>query len=298
MIKTDQRANMIGSVWMIASMAAFAVEDSLLKIASKTVPLGQILLIFGFGGACVFAALALSRNESLFSADVLALPMRLRVVFEIIGRLFFILAVTLTPLSSSTAILQATPIVVVAGAAILFGEKVGWRRWLAIAIGLTGVLIVIQPGTDSFSTLSILAVVGMFGLAGRDLTSRAAPLSLSSLVLGFYGFMSVIAAGGLYALWDGRSFVMPSFVTSVYLLATIFFGVIAYNALMMAMRTGEVSAVTPFRYTRLLFGVALGVFVFDEQFDLSMAIGGALIVLSGLFIMWRSKAVTVTSPAD
>ena len=120
-------------------MAAFAVEDALIKLASATMPVGQILVIFGMGGALVFACVAVARREHLFSVDVVSKPMRIRVVFEIMGRLFYVLAIALTPLSSSTVILQATPIVVVAGAALFFGERVGWRRWLAIALGLIGV---------------------------------------------------------------------------------------------------------------------------------------------------------------
>ncbi len=272
-------------------MAAFAFEDALLKLTSVQLPLGQILIIFGLGGVVFFAAVSFIRDEPLYTPDVISQPMRWRVLFEVIGRLFFILAITLTPLSSATAILQATPIVVVAGAALFFGEKVGWRRWAAIVIGLIGVLFIIRPGTASFSPLSMLAVIGVFGLAGRDLASRAAPANLSFLLLGLYGFMSVIVAGILYAVFDASAFVWPTLTTSLYLSGTIAFGVIAYTALMVAMRTGEVSSVTPFRYSRLLFGIMLGVLLFNEQLDLPMLVGCLMIVLAGLFILWRSKPV-------
>ena len=220
--------------------------------------------------------------------------MRIRVFFEIIGRLFYILAFTLTPLSSATVILQAAPLVVVACAAMLFGETVGWRRWTAILIGLLGVVVIIRPGTDSFSMLSLLAVMGMLGLAGRDLASRAAPASLGTAILGLYGFMSVIVAGAAYALWAQTPFERLDLSTTLTLIGAILAGVAAYGSLMKAMRTGEVSAVTPFRYSRLVFGIALGVFVFGEQLDGSMIIGCALIVLSGLFILWRGQKSPAT----
>ncbi len=265
-------------------MAAFAVEDALVKAVSATLPIGQILILFGLGGAMVFAGVAYAKSESLFTAGVVSRPMRLRFLFEIIGRLFYFLAVALTPLSSATVILQATPIVVVAGASIFFSERVGWVRWVAIFIGLIGVITVINPTAASFSALSILAVIGMFGLAGRDLASRAAPASLSTSVLGFYGFLSVAVAGVLFSLWDAKGFFKPDVQTLVFLLSAIIAGVIAYSALMLAMRTGEVSAVTPFRYSRLLFGIALGVLFFDERLTTSMILGSALIVVAGLFI--------------
>ena len=287
--KNIERSNVIGSLWMVASMAAFAIEDSLFKAAAVTVPVGQMLMLFGVGGAIIFACLALWNKEPLYHADVLSPPMRIRMCFEITGRLFYVLAVAITPLSSATAILQATPIVVVAGAAVFFGERVGWMRWAAIVVGLIGVMIVLRPGTDAFSPLSILAVIGMLGLAGRDLASRAAPKTLSTVLLGLYGFLTVIAAGGIFALWQGRSFVWPEGQAAAFILGAICIGVFAYTALMKAMRTGEVSVVTPFRYTRLVFGVGLGVLVFGERLDGATIVGCLLIVATGLFIIWRGK---------
>ena len=86
-------------------------------------------------------------------------------------------------------------------------------------------------------------------------------------------------------------FAMPDGKTSLFLLGAIVAGVAAYSCLMKAMRTGEVSAVTPFRYTRLLFGIALGIAWFGEQLSLAMMIGSGLIVVSGLFILWRGRQV-------
>ena len=275
---------------MIASMALFAIEDAFVKAAAQILPVGQILVIFGLGGAAVFAASAICNKDALFVLDVVSRPMRIRVVFEISGRLFYVLAITLTPLSAATVILQATPLVVVAGAAIVFGEKVGWRRWVAILVGLCGVIVIIQPGTDSFSALSILAVIGMIGFAGRDLASRAAPLTLSTSALGFYGFLAVVVAGALVAIWQGTPFESPDSETTLNLGGAIMAGVAAYACLMRAMRIGEVSAVTPFRYTRLLFGIILGVVVFDETLSSTMVLGAGLIAFSGLFILWRGKA--------
>lgn len=289
-IATDRRANLVGSLWMVAAMAAFAVEDTFIKAMGQSLPPSQILIMFGLGGALLFALLALVRGQALATADVLSPPMRIRMGFEIVGRLFYTLAIVLTPLSATTVILQAAPLVVVAGAALFFGEQVGWRRWLAIAIGLAGVLVILQPGTAGFSALSILAVIGMLGFAGRDLASRAAPASLSAPVLGFYGFAGIIVAGALYALWERATFVWPDGGAWLALAGAVLAGVAAYGSLMKAMRTGEVSAVTPFRYTRLLFGVGFGVVLFGEPLTLQMGIGGVLIVLSGLFILWRGKA--------
>lgn len=283
------RENLIGSLWMIAAMAGFALEDAAIKAAAQGLPVAQVLVLFGLGGMVVFGLWALWQGDVIFTRDVLSKPMRIRVVFEISGRLFYVLALALTPLSSATAILQATPLVVVLGAALFFGEQVGWRRWSAIFVGLIGVLLILKPTPESFSPLSIFAVLGMLGFAGRDLASRAAPKSLSTTVLGVFGFAAIIAAGALYALWEQRGFVSMSIQQTLMMMAAVGFGVLAYSALMRAMRTGDVASVTPFRYTRLLFGLGLGVVLFGESLDRQTMVGCAIVVASGLFIMWRGK---------
>ncbi len=274
---------------MITSMAFFAVEDSLIKFVTSTIPIGQILIMFGLGGALIFLLVAHFKNEKIMLRDMLLLPMYVRALFEIIGRLFYVLAISLIPLSTATVIIQATPIVVVAGAAIIFGEKVGWRRWTAILLGLFGVIVIIQPTAESFSFLSILALIGMIGFAGRDLASRAAPENLSVFILGLHGFIALAFSGLIYTIWDDANFVMIDIDTIGYMVGAVVFGVAAYSCLMKAMRTGEVSAVTPFRYTRLIFGVSLGVFFFNESLNYSTVIGTVLIVISGLFILSRNK---------
>ena len=285
----SRKADLTGSLFMILAMALFAVEDAFIKTAARSLPVGQVLILFGLGGAAVFAVLTARARQPLFVPDVLSRPMRIRVVFEVTGRLFYTLAIAMIPLSAATVILQATPLVVVAGAALLFGEHVGWRRWTAILIGLLGVAVIIKPGTDSFSVLSLLAVLGMIGFAGRDLASRAAPPTVGTLRLGFYGFCAVVIAGAIYSLWDGNAFLAPDRTAGLSLACAALTGAAAYASLMKAMRSGDVSAVTPFRYTRLLFGIAMGVVLFGERPDLATAIGSGLIVLSGLFIMWRGK---------
>jgi len=269
---------------MTLAMALFALEDALVKRAAESMPSGQMILSFGLGGALVFLWAVIARGEPVFAA-VGSSVMRLRMVLEILGRMFYFLALALTPLSSTTAILQATPLVVVAGAAIFFGERVAIARWIAIGIGLFGVLIILQPSGEQFSPLSFLAVLGMMGFAGRDLASRAAPMSLSTFVLGFYGFVAVMISGLLVSVWSREAYVIPETVASVALIAGIAVGVCAYIALMQAMRTGEVSVVTPFRYSRLIFGVSLGYFVFAEPLSSSFWFGSFVVVAAGLSLM-------------
>jgi drug/metabolite transporter (DMT)-like permease len=289
-LSPDQaRANLVGSLWMVAAMAGFAVEDMFLKSAAQSLPVGQVMVMFGLGGAILFWITARLRRETILAPQAFGRTMMIRNGFEVVGRLFYTLAIALTPLSATTAILQATPIVVVAGAALFFGETVGWRRWTAIIVGLVGVLVILRPGAESFDALSILAVLGMLGFAGRDLATRAAPPALGTSALGVFGFSAIVLAGIAFSIWDGSPWRMPDARVWAVVALAVAFGVGAYSSLTRAMSTGEVSAVTPFRYSRLIFGIGFGIVIFGERPDVATYAGSAIVVLSGLYILSRSR---------
>lgn len=277
--------NQRGAVFMVASMAGFAVEDVFVKAAAETLPLGQVLLTIGLAGMLVFLTMAARQGEPLFPPAFRSRAMLVRSAFEVTGRLFYGLAITLTALSTTSAILQATPLVVVAGAALVFGERVGWQRWAAVIVGFLGVMVILRPGSD-FSTLSLLAVVGLLGFAGRDLATRAAPKGLSNRQLGALGFAMLAIAGMiLLAINGGARF--PDAPTLGLLAGGAVFGVLGYHALTFAMRTGQVGAVTPFRYTRLIFAMILAMALFSEVPDPTTWFGAALVVGSGIFALTR-----------
>jgi drug/metabolite transporter (DMT)-like permease len=277
--------NQRGAAYMTVSMAGFAVEDVFVKAAAQTLPLGQVLLTIGLAGMLVFAAMAARQGEALLPPAFLSRAMLIRCGFEITGRLFYGLAITLTALSTTSAILQATPLVVVAGAALVFGEKVSLQRWLAVLVGFAGVLVILRPGSD-FSTLSLLAVIGLLGFAGRDLATRAAPKGLSNRQLGALGFAMLATAGAILLAVSGGAQV-PSGLVLAHLAGGTVFGMLGYHALTYAMRTGDVSAVTPFRYTRLIFAMVLAMALFGERPDLATWIGSGLVVGSGIFALTR-----------
>jgi len=205
--------------------------------------------------------------------------------FELIGRLFYSLSLVLLPISLVTLVLQATPIFVVAGAALIFRETVGVFRWIAIFSGLLGVILIIEPASDGFSPYVLFAVLGMLGFAGRDLGSRAASPKLSYHHLGFYGFIAVMSAGIIFSVWANTTYVSCNIQMLTYILFLILIGCFSYFALMKAMRRGDVSFVTPFRYTRILFGVGAGVLLFDETVTAGLILGSVIIIGSGLFLL-------------
>ena len=285
----EMSGNTLGAVLMVASMAGFALEDMALKAVARHLPVGQILVIFGAGGMVVFAALARLRGEALLPRAALHPAVAARAVSEVAGRLGYTLAIALSPLSTASAILQATPLVVTLGAALWFGEAVGWRRWLAIVLGFAGVLIVLRPWGAGFNAASVFAVIGMLGFAGRDLATRAAPRGLSNAVLGVYGFAMLIPSGAFLLAVQAGEWASPTPADWARLGLATGVGVAAYLALTAAMRMGEVGVIAPFRYTRLVFALILGAAVFGERPDALMLLGAGLIVAPGLVTLARAR---------
>lgn len=274
---------------MIFAMAGFAVEDACIKLLSNMgVPPGMILTVLAALGGCVFLGIAKAQGAVFFSPIFWTAPVLLRNFGEAIGTLGFMTAIALSDISTASAILQATPLAVTMGAALFLGEPVGWRRWMAIIVGFIGVLIIIRPGMSGFDPLSLLAVLGVIGLSIRDVATRALPSEASSTMLSTYSFWILVPLG------IGQMYVMQTpavLPTAAYgpMLFAVAIGVIAYYALIVAMRIGQTAVVTPFRYTRLIFALGFGVFFFGERPDPLTYLGAAIIIGSGLYTFWREN---------
>ncbi len=280
--------NFRGILLMVASMAGFALADMFIKGVTHAVPVGLVLLVLGIGGTVIFSLLALARGESPFGRDLFSPLIMLRNLGEILGTFGFVTAIALTPLASASAIIQAMPLAVTLGAALFMGEPVGWRRWSAIMIGFAGVLMVIRPGLEGFQPASLFAVLAVIGLSLRDLTTRAAPATISPLRLSVYGFATLIPSSLVLLAFDPIT-QAPTLAQWGALLSALALDAAGYFALTLAMRMGDVAVVTPFRYSRLLFAIAIGMVVFAEQPDFWTITGSAVIVGSGLYTLMRQR---------
>ncbi|MBU2981735.1 DMT family transporter [Lentibacter algarum] len=272
-------------------MAGFALEDVFFKSATQTAQVGPSLITFGALGLLLFAGYSLLRQEAVFHSAVFHRSQLIRSAFELMGRLFYGLALAYAPLASTSAILQATPIVVTIGAVFVFGEVVGWRRWAAMFVGLVGVLIILRPGIGGFELTSLFAVLGMLGFAGRDLATRASPASMTMAQLGTLGFSVLVLAGAILTILEGVPPALPAGVPLLKLIAAALVGVFAYSALNAAMRVGDVGFVAPFRYTRLVFALILAVTLFGERPDGFVLLGAVVIVAAGLYSFLRDRAL-------
>ena len=277
---------------MIAAMAGFALEDMFIKSVAARLPAGQILIILGLGGGVIFALWARAQGHSVFTRTFLAPTILLRNIGEAIGTMGFVLAITLTPLAEASAILQATPLAVTLGAALFLQEAVGWRRWAAILVGFCGVLLIIRPGLEGFEPASLFAVQGVIGLAIRDIATRVVPKDIPTAQLSAYGFVTVVPVGFAMLAFQHPP-AMPDAWEATQLALGLIIGVLGYYAITAAMRIGDVAVVTPFRYTRLIFALIIGYFVFAETPDQTTLIGAAIIISSGLYTLYRERQAAV-----
>ncbi|MFD1341372.1 DMT family transporter [Litorisediminicola beolgyonensis] len=280
--------NLRGILLMVVAMGAFAIEDTFIKTLAPAVPVGQILLIIGVVSGGSFAAYAHLRGARLLGPALWSKPVLWRTLCEIVGTISFMTAITTIPLATASAIAQAMPLVITLGAALFFGEEVGWRRWSAIGVGLAGVLIILRPGTAEFDPNTLWAVVAVFALAARDLCVRAVPAEIGHLQVAAYGLLSAIPSGLLLMPFTGGP-VAQNATQTLLLAGAVVAGGLAYYALTSASRTGQVSVVTPFRFSRILFALILGAVFFGERPDLWTLLGATLIVGSGIFTLLRER---------
>lgn len=291
--------NTRGAVLMVAAMLAFAIEDMFIKkLAEAGVPLGQIILYLGLGGGLAFALVVRARGEVLVSRALLKRNVMLRNAGEIVGTLGFVAAITLTPISSASAIFQANPLAVTLGAALFLGAPVGWRRWTAIGVGFAGVLLIVRPGAADFDPASIFAVIAVFGLATRDLATRTVGPEVSSMQLSAWGFAMLVPAG-LFMFWlTGAAPIVFLPWHWAYISAALLCALIGYYAIVAATRIGEIAFVTSFRYSRLVFALIIGAIFFGERPDLMTLAGAALIVGSGLYTLLRERRLNRAARND
>ncbi|MEM8539180.1 MAG: DMT family transporter [Pseudomonadota bacterium] len=287
--------NLRGAAFMVLAMFCFAVEDALIKGLSDSIPAGQVLSLICFGGLLAFIAWSVLRGQAVWHRDYLDTRVILRSLCEVVGSCFFVSALALIPLTTASAVIQATPLVVAMGAAVFLGQAVGWRRWLAIAAGFVGVLIIIRPGLDGFVPATLLAVGGMLGLAARDLITRSLQVDLTGVQLGIHAFAFVAPAAWTLVIALGQTPVMPDQNAWMTLLGGVIIGMLAYLAIVTATRSGNAGIISSFRYSRMIFALIIGYFAFAEIPDTATLIGATIVIASGIYTLWREARLARSS---
>lgn len=274
---------------MITAMGCLTLADLLIKIASQTLPIGQVMIFYGVGSIIVFWSLMGIKGEPIRLSPLTNPAVLLRNIGDLIAINGMCLALVYVPISTVGAVIQTVPIMVTVAAALFLGERVGTRRILAIFIGFLGTLFIIQPGATTFEITTILVFIAAVGMALRDIATKLVRENFSTLLLTFYTSMLFILSGSVLLIITGGASV-PDMGMIAILAATIVLGSLGFFFTTEAVRMGDVSVVIPFRYTRILFSLAAGILVLGEQINPIMLFGIALTILSGLYI-WRREIV-------
>jgi drug/metabolite transporter (DMT)-like permease len=275
---------------MILAMAGFAFEDLFIKMLSAYFPISEVIIILGFTGSVILLIIALLQRAPIIHKDLLNRHVISRTIFDLLGAVFFVTAIALTPLSSASAILQITPLLVTIGAAVFFRENVGWRRWSAVFVGFIGVLLILRPGFGGFMPASIFALLGAVFLAARDLATRAMKVKLPSVTIALYAFIA-FGISGILIIPFNSAMIAPTSNQIMYFIGASTFGVIAYYSLVIASRIGEMSVISPFRYSRIVFAMLLAIIILGERPDSFTLIGATIIVASGLYTFIRESVL-------
>ncbi len=286
--------NTRGAFMMMAAMAGYACNDVLIKLTAQDIGLYQAILVRGGAATALLAALTLWQGQVTLPQSSRDRGLLVcRILTEIAITVLFLTALLHVPLASITAILQFTPLALTFAGVVLLGEHVSWRRYSAIGIGFIGVLFVVQPGGDTFNVYALYGFAAMLGVVLRDLLTRSMSESVSSVFVAFCTAASVTVMAALVSVT--QPWTPMSQADTALLLAAAVCILIGYICSVTSIRCGDLSFVTPYRYTIMLWAMGLGWLVLKEIPDVLTVLGTLIITATGLYAIYRE---TVVARAD
>ncbi|MEL6296615.1 MAG: DMT family transporter [Pseudomonadota bacterium] len=283
--------NIRGAFLMMASMASFTLNDVCIKATGGALPLFQLLTLRGI----LATALILGLVRAMGGLDLRIgrqdwVLIGIRSAAEVGAAFFFITALLKMPLANVTAILQVLPLTVTLGAALLFREAVGWRRFAAILFGFVGVVLILRPGPEGFNVFALYALGAVLCVTVRDLTTRRMSADVPSMTVTLAASVGVLVFSAIATVATEEW--APLDTRLALLVAGSSFLIIGgYLFSVLVMRTGDISFIAPFRYTGLLWALLLGWAVFGHWPDPLTLLGAGIVVASGLFTLYRERLV-------
>ena len=282
--------NFRGAVLMMICMGAFVLNDAFVRLAGDSLPLAQILFFRGL--LTTITLLLVAFYTGVFKLKVPRQDKWLiffRSVTEALTAYFFLTAVMNMPFANVTAILQILPMTVTVAAAIVFKEKVGVIRISLIMLGFFGVILIINPAQDGFNKYAGYALISVLSITTRDLLSRKLSVDVPTLIPTVSASLGVLLFSIL--LITKTAFQPLDIQNSFFILAAAFFIIFGYYTAVLVMRSGEISFISPFRYTAVLLALMVGFVFFDEQPGGIAFLGMTIEIISGIALMIRNNSV-------
>lgn len=307
------RATLGGAPFAAAAMVFFTMNDAAIKALSGAYPLHEIVLIRSLLALVIVVVLSLTLGGGLgalkTSRPVISL---LRGAFMVAANMLFFLGLAAMPLAEASAVFFVSPLVITAFSVIFLRERVGPRRWIAVLVGLAGVLVIIRPGSEAFQPAALLPMAAAVCYAGLQMLTRVIGRTDATLSMIFWiqlVFIFVAIAIGL-TVGDGRfaeqespslafffrGWVWPGPAHYLRLASLGLILVAAAWLISRAYTVSEAALVAPFEYIAVPLAVFWGYVVFDEWPDTSAWTGITLIIGAGLFLMWREVRLNRTQP--
>tara|TARA_B100000212_G_scaffold136126_1_gene102505 strand:- start:189 stop:1064 length:876 start_codon:yes stop_codon:yes gene_type:complete len=280
--------NLLGAALMTCCVLAYVLNDAVMKLLFADIDFFQAIFLRGLVSLPPLLVLALMTKTLLqkYSAKNQRF-MIIRILAEIGTTVTFLTALKHMPLANVTAILQSLPLAITMAAAIFLGEPVGWRRWSAICLGFTGVLIIIRPGLAGFNSYSLLALAAVLLLTVREISTRQLDKKIPTVTVALSTTLGITVFAALMLIgdeWAEINFVSWSLIIAAAAAVTV-----ATLLSVVAMRTGDIGFVSPFRYTSLIGAIGLGILLFGEWPDGMTLLGAVIIAFAGVYSLYREQ---------
>lgn len=270
---------------MVIASGLLTVNDAMIKWLAQSYPVGQLMSL---RGVFVIAIVVLSAMARRRTSELRVSNWRLQLTrgaLMSISTFLFVTALALMPIADAIAVAFAGPVIATALAAMLLKESVGWRRWSAIAVGFSGVVVMLRPTPDLIRLVALVPLLAALVGAFRDIVTRKMGTGGESTAAIMLVSTSVVTAAGLLTIPAGW---VPLRVADMGLyLASALLVALAQGLMIESFRLGEVALVAPFKYTSLVWAVLLGLLVWGDLPDAWTWIGSTLVVGSGLYIWHR-----------
>lgn len=279
-----QQSNLRGIGAMLLATGAFVANDSCMKLALSDAPPLQVLIMRGIAAClwCLPILLILGHGRDL--PKVFNRWVALRSLCEVFAILSFILALNEMPIADITAIAQIAPLLVLLGIWLFFGDRIGMLRLALIGVGITGALLVAQPGGEAASPMAILGFFTALGAAGRDIVTRKVPPGTPALIVTFSTLLIVMLCATVGSL-AFETQVTPTFRHGWLMVIAGFFLMCGHLFVFLAFRIGEARVVAPFNYAFMIWAGLSGLLIFNEVPNALAIVGMALIMLAGLAVI-------------
>ena len=287
--------NTLGIWLMIATSFVFAMQDGVSRHLAGEYNVLMIIMIRYWFFASFVIVVAARQAGGLRAAVATRQPILqiFRGVLLALEVCVMVTAFVVIGLVESHAVFAVYPLLIAALSGPVLGEAVGWRRWVAIAIGFVGVLIILQPGFGVFQPAALIPLLAALMFALYGLLTRYAARKDSAAVSFFWTGVAGAVTMTLIGLWFWEPMARGDWGWMILLCATAAF---SHFLLIRVYEVAEASAVQPFAYLQLPFAAALGVLMFNEAIRSNVVLGAAVVVGAGVFTLWRAR-VKAAGPA-